>query len=136
MDKIKQKTGLQQICENLKEVQESATKLDISIDFITKKVLEGWVGKPKGMLQILWERRFLDSSKNAKELMKEFNNNFKKVMIKKSMPGTNLRRIVANLPDFKQEITLLQFRAKQLGVSIDCSPKFHPEIAREGIGFC
>ena len=41
-----------------------------------------------------------------------------------------------NLPDFKQEITLLQFRAKQLGVSIDCSLKFHPEIAGEGIEFC
>ena len=57
-------------------------------------------------------------------------------MIKKLIPGTSLRHIVANLPDFKQEITLLQFRAKQLGVSIDCTPKFHPEIAGEGVEFC
>ena len=69
---------MQQICENLKEVQESATKLDIPIDFITKKVFEGWVGNLKGMLQILWERGFLDPSKNAKELMGKFNNNFKR----------------------------------------------------------
>ena len=39
-------------------------------------------------------------------------------------------------PDFKDEITLLQFRAKQLGVEIRCSPKYRPEIAGEVIEFC
>ena len=50
--------------------------------------------------------------------------------------GSNLKGIVSNLPDFRQEMTLLQFRAKQLGVTVDCSPKYHPEIAGEGIEFC
>ena len=89
------------------------------------------------MLQILWERGFLDPTKSVKELMRQYNSDFKKDReTKESIPGTSLRHIVGNLPDFKQEITLLQFRAKQLGVSIDCSPKFHPEIAGEGIEFC
>lgn len=137
IDKIKEKTGLQQVQGTLKEVQESATKLNIPIDFTTKKILEGWAGKPKGMLQILWERGFLDPSKSPKELMIQYNSDFKKDRdTKKPIPGTSLRHIVSNLPDFKQEITLLQFRAKQLGVTIDCSPKFHPEIAGEGIEFC
>ena len=58
IDQIKEKTGLQQVRGNLKEVQETAAKLNILIQFTTKKVLEGWVGKPKGMMQILWERGF------------------------------------------------------------------------------
>lgn len=40
-----------------------------------------------------------------------------------------------NLPDFKEEVTLLQFRAQQLGVQLRCSPKYHPEIAGEAIEF-
>ena len=31
---------------------------------------------------------------------------------------------------------MLQFRAEQLGVQINCSPKYHPEIAGEAIEFC
>lgn len=38
--------------------------------------------------------------------------------------------------DFKEEITLLQFRAEQLGVKLRCSPKYHPEIAGEAVEFC
>ena len=52
------------------------------------------------------------------------------------IPDTNLKEMITNLPDFKAELTLLQYRAKQLGVAVDCSPKYHPEIAGEGIEFC
>ena len=44
--------------------------------------------------------------------------------------------MIQTLPDFKNEITLLQYRAQQLGVTVDCSPKYHPEIAGEGIEYC
>ena len=33
-------------------------------------------------------------------------------------------------------MTLLQLRAKQLGVYLICSPKFHPEIPGEAIEYC
>ena len=33
-------------------------------------VHEGWVGKPKGMLQILWERGFIDTSIEATKVVK------------------------------------------------------------------
>ena len=54
----------------------------------------------------------------------------------KIIEGTSLKQMIKDLPDFKNEKTLLQFRAEQLGVSIMCSPKYHPEIAGEGIEFC
>ena len=38
-------------------------------------------------------------------------------------------------PDFVGEETLLQHRAQELGCTVDCSPKCHPEIAGEGIEF-
>ena len=81
--------------------------------------------KPKGMMRVLYERGFLDPSKNGKELWSQYNVNCKKDSeTKKDIPGTSLKEIVQNLPDFKSELTLLQFRAKQLGVTIDGSPKF------------
>jgi hypothetical protein len=36
---------------------------NIAITVEEQKVKEGWLGKPKGMLQILWERGWIDSSK-------------------------------------------------------------------------
>ena len=36
---------------------------------------------------------------------------------------------------FVNEITLLQFHAQKLGVKVDCTPKCHPELAGEGIGY-
>ena len=86
------------------------------------------------MLQLLWEREWIDPSKNVRD----YTVNGKK--IKKNsdeiIPGSSLKKLIKNLPDFKEEITLLQYRAKQLGVEIRCSPKYHPEIAGEAIEFC
>lgn len=47
-----------------------------------------------------------------------------------------MREDLLTRPDFKKEITLLQFRATQLNVRVECSPKYHPEIAGEGIEYC
>ena len=38
-------------------------------------------------------------------------------------------------PDFISEETLLQFHGKKLGVTVDCTPKCHPELAGEGIEY-
>ena len=108
IDQIKEKTGVQQVRGNLKEVQETATKLNIPIQFTTKKVLEGWLGKPKGMMQILWERGFFDPSKNTNDLMRYYSKDLKKDCItKEPIPSSSLKEIISNLPDFKSEITLL-----------------------------
>ena len=97
---------------------------------------EGWVGKPKGMLQILYERGFIDPSLSAKEIKEKFSANGKKDADGNIIEGSSLKQMIANLPDFKSEINLLQYRALQLGVKVDCSPKCHPEIPGEGIEYC
>jgi hypothetical protein len=62
------------------------------------------------MLQLSWERGWIDPSKNVRD----YTVNGKK--IKKNsdeiIPGSSLKKLVKNLPDFKEEITLLQFRVK------------------------
>ena len=104
----------------------------IPVEYERNKVKEGWLGKPKGMLQLLHERGFIDPTKNISfytvKGKKDANGN--------TIQGSSLRTLVSNLPDFKKEMTLLQFRAQQLGVRIECSPKYHPEIAGEGIEYC
>ena len=135
IDQIKEKTGMKKVRGNLDEVQKLATNLNIPTKTTSKKILEGWVGKPKGMMQVLWERGFLNPSKSSNELMRLYR--FKKdKQTKQDIPGSSLIEIIENLPDFKTELTLLQYRASQLGVTVECSPKFHPEIAGEGVEFC
>ena len=69
--------------------------------------------------------------------MKCFSKGLKKdKQTKEDIPSTSLMEITNNLPDFKTKLTLLQFWASQLGVTVKCSPKFHPEIAGKGVEFC
>ena len=48
---------------NLKKIQEIARNSDVPIEQDKPIIEEGWVGKPKGMMQLLYERSFLDSTK-------------------------------------------------------------------------
>ena len=92
--------------------------------------------KPKGLLQILWERGYINPDLSGKECVRHYALNGKKDANGDINPETNLKETVSNLPDFKKELTLLQFCAHQLGVTVDCSPKYHPEIVGKGIEFC
>ena len=49
--------------------------------------------------------------------------------------STLLEYLISNLPDFKAELTQLQFMARKFGATVKCSPKYHPEIAGKGIEF-
>ena len=47
----------------------------------------------------------------------------------------SLTKIIQQQPDFIKEINLLQHTAKELGSEVDRTPKFHPELADEGIDY-
>jgi hypothetical protein len=128
--------GLTKVKGSLKDSQSIATKMYIPILYTSKKKIEGWEGKQKGCLQILWERGFINPQMTKQEVVRYYSMNGKKDNDGNIIVGSNLREIIADLPDFKTEKTLLQYRAEELGVAIDCSPKYHPEIAGEGIEFC
>jgi hypothetical protein len=56
------KLGLSTRGKTMKEVQEMVIARNIPITIVENDVVEGWVGKLKGIKQVLWERGLLDPS--------------------------------------------------------------------------
>jgi hypothetical protein len=114
----------------VKELQKQAKDLNLPTKYSYEQILPGWVGKPKGSLQILDERGWIDpddlSSYTENGTMSEMG------ILRKD---TSLKLLMERQQDFHAELTLLQFHAKKLGATLDRSPKCHPELAGEGIEY-
>lgn len=95
------------------------------------KIREGWVGKAKGKLQMLMERGGIDSEKSYNF----YSEKGRKDAHDRIIDGTSYDMAITSLRDFKEEKTLLQLRAEEMGVTIIRSPKCHPEIAGVGIEY-
>jgi hypothetical protein len=66
--------------------------------------VEGWEGKPKGMLQIICERSFINPEKKDDCTLHGKKDAFGKVI-----PETSLKHLMSLLTDFIEEKTLLQY---------------------------
>ena len=75
----------------------------------TKKTIPGYMGKPKGLKQVLWERGLWDPLKPPKV--------------------DQAREIIAACFDFSNEETALEKLTHKEGHLLRMSPKGHPEIA-------
>jgi len=95
-----------------------------------QKIIQGWEGKPKGILQILWERGLIDEL-NYKATMKL--DGRKNSLTRLIDESTSLRHLLGKCPDFKNEQSALQVLGQELGVVVDATPKNHAELAGEGI---
>ena len=62
----------------IKDIQSLAQNFNISIEFERKKISEGWENKPKEMIQVLWERGFINLESTKKEVLKYYSANGKK----------------------------------------------------------
>ena len=113
--------------KTLKEIQEIATLQNITTVVVEHGIQEGWVGKPKGIKQILWERGLLDP--NVTYLAK----------VKKNDPNHEGKLaysdVLADCTDFLNKKTCLMYLGECLGVQVDRSTKCHPEMAGEGIEY-
>ncbi len=87
----------------LVDLQQAATNNRIALEEISMKDLEGWEGKPKGQLQVLWEWGWIDD--------------------------TDSRAYT----DFKEEETMLQAMASKKGVLVNCSPKCHAKLQEKAL---
>ena len=82
-------------------------------------------------MQVLWERGLIEES-----LLEEYTLDGRKDPITGKVDlQSSLRHILANCTDFKEEETALQFLATQLGVTVHLTPKFHAELAGEGVEY-
>jgi hypothetical protein len=110
-------------------------------------VKEGWLGKPKGMLQILWERGWIDSSKVVSARSMRYSKDGKKEdfgedgKLKEASQQYALSYLLSHCTDFKEEKSDLEHLATELSgreatISILFTPKYHCELAGEGIEYC
>ena len=100
---------------NMKWIVDKCLEKGIATDFAEQKKIEGWHGKEKGLVQICLERGLI--SKDQKIKVDE------------------LRDLLSECTDFKQEESQLQCIGRDLGVEVIFSPKCHPEVSGEGIEF-
>ena len=113
-----------------KKLQQLCKDRGLPIEAEERKIVEGWVGKPKGMLQVLWERGFINEGN-----LQQYTVDGKKDAYGVLIPNTSLKLMVSNLQDFEEEESLLQSMGRLMGVTIDRTPKCHCEFAGEGIEY-
>jgi len=83
-----------------------------------------------GMLQCLWEHGFIDSTH-----LKQYRIDRTKDMYGAIQVETSLKYLLSNCKDFEEEESLLQAMGQKMAVSVDRTPKYHCELAGEGIEY-
>jgi hypothetical protein len=116
----------------MSDLQERAKNFNLPVEKEVDQIEEGWVGKPKGMLQVLWERGFIDPAKG----WNDYTLNGKKDNFGNIIFATSVKSLTQSLLDFLEEETLLQYHGRLIGVLVDRTPICHPELAGEGIEYC
>lgn len=118
----------------------------LSISNLENNVTKGWVNKPKGMLQMLWERGFIDeaqvNSPRSSRYPKDGRKGDVDVDRKLSEEGErySLSALLMKYTDFRTKVTDLEHLGKGISTidhssSILFTPKFHYELAIEGIKY-
>jgi hypothetical protein len=114
--------------ESSEELQEMARKRNILTNKDVQSIQQGWEGKQKGLLQVLWERWWIDESKlDEYKLIKRDD---KGIVVDES-----LEVMLASCLDFADEITELQAKGEEMVLRVIPSTKFHAETAGEGIEY-
>jgi hypothetical protein len=127
---------LEQRKYHLKELQELAVSCELDIRVVERKKIEGWAGKPKGLLQVLWETGWIDPElprskyNKAGKKGRDFDENGK---LKPEIAHLILTNLMASRPDFAVEKSDLEHLADELGCVVRFTAKYHCEIAGEGI---
>ena len=114
-----------------KELQDFARNNGVDLFEDKELVVPGWEGQPKGLMQVLWERGLIDTASLA-----QYTVDGKKNLITGDINlHSSLRHILANCKDFQEEETALEHLGTQLGVTVKLTPKFHAELAGEGVEY-
>jgi len=115
---------------NIDNIRKLATSHGVPIVEVHQKIIKGWEGKPKGILQVLWEWGWID----ARDLQQDTING-KKDSFGILQPEMSLTHLMANCRDYEEEELLLQSMGCMMGDVVDHMPKCHCELAGEGIEY-
>ena len=119
------KKTLQTICQNM----------GIATSVERNKIIQGWVDKPKGSLQILYERGWIHPDRIGLYTEKGKTVNGVAPGDLDPIDELSIKQLMKLQKDFINEITLLQYYGSLLGITVDRTPKCHPELAGEGIEY-
>jgi hypothetical protein len=119
-----------------------ALQFSINLEHEVDDNNEGWLGKPKGLFQILWERGFIDLAKRFSYYSLDGKVRWKDErgeILPMYLPYC-LRHLLSECSDFKNEISALEDLASKLSTTssdlrIKFTPKYHCKIAGEGIEY-
>jgi hypothetical protein len=81
---------------------------------IEQIIEEGWEGKPKGMVQILWEQGWIDEGR-----LQDYTVNGRKDALGTTINDTSLRYLLGNCEYFINEESMLQYYGRMMGVLVD-----------------
>ena len=127
-------TGITEPRGTKKQLQERCRNLNIPTTASIQVVKEGWINKPKGAIQVLFERGWIDPS-TISLYTADGNKNYQIAKNDVTECKYSVNALMKLQADFVNEITLLQSHIEKLGSSVDRSPKCHPELAGEGIEY-
>jgi hypothetical protein len=121
--------GLHQAANGKKDILVgNATRAGIAttkVAYAKADIIDGYVGKVKGLRQIAIERGLF--SKERMMLSSSRDPSF--------VSSDDLRKAVGACTDFKNETSQLQHIATKLGVAVIMTPKAHAELAGQGIEY-
>jgi len=108
------------------ELEKLASDRSLPLEEEVQKIDHGWEGKPKGLLQVLWEWGFVNTLN-----LSQYTINSKQDGFGILRHDTSLKYLMSRCQDFEEEETLLQ----SMGIAVDRTPKCHCELAGEGIEY-
>ena len=120
---------------NKEKIQLMCKDHNIPLYYEINKIKEGWVGKAKSSLQVLFERGWIDPLQIHVYTKKGVKADSSSLATGLKENRYSLDALMQKQEDFKSEYTLLQYHGAKLGVVVERSPKCHPEIAGEGIEY-
>jgi hypothetical protein len=114
-------------------LQEHARNKGIETRVVRTREKKCWEGRPKGLLQVLWERSWIDEAQRDKYTMDVATDGDGEVL--EGAEDWSLKCLMTSCLDFAKEMTALQHVGSQLGVSVIITPKFHAELAGKGVEY-
>ena len=113
-----------------RELRERAKGMNIpTTKMVTHRLVPGYMGKPKGMFQSLFETGWIDVTKlkQYKKRAEDEDGNL--------IPEFSLVHLMESRIDFYNEMSQLEFVCKSLGARALITTKYHAEYAGEGIEY-
>jgi hypothetical protein len=90
---------------------------------------EGWIGKQKGSLQVLWECGLIDeSSLQEYQVLQKYDDG-------ELIDDFSLEILMASCLDFADEITKMEALGETVGTGAVSNTQFHCELVGEGIKY-